>query len=179
MILDAQGEKLCSGIPHLAPPAGYFGSPAQLRRLNQIAILCFAGTLSRSTGALFRYVRKLKADRHAKEARNEVGSVTASPRSRQVICSKMKRGAWQSAFNVVGIVKNRWCDGGLEAQQDISKMNCAVLPIPCFAGTLSRPTSALFRYFRKLKQIATQKRLAMTLVLSLRAPVLGKLFSAR
>jgi len=28
-LLDAKGEKLCSGCQRLAPPAGYFVSPAQ------------------------------------------------------------------------------------------------------------------------------------------------------
>ncbi len=30
-LLDAKGEKLCSGCQRLAPPAGYFVSPAQSR----------------------------------------------------------------------------------------------------------------------------------------------------
>ena len=38
MMMDSCGEKLCSGCPRLALPAGYFVSPAQSRRLKQIVL---------------------------------------------------------------------------------------------------------------------------------------------
>ena len=56
----------------------------------------------------------------------------------RIVLSIRQKKKWFGIFFLIP----RWRDGGMEAHQCLCMMECVVLPIPCFAVTLSRPPNA-------------------------------------